>query len=123
MSSRGAAACPRRDNQSLSPQRIARLRDDGVVEATVVFAPGERAVTLHGYAPTRPAITARAGSAGPVSYAPGTGLFEVRVAPAPDGRAIMRLTLAPTNSERFHIRALYTRSGGRRPAVGIPYRR
>ena len=44
---------------SLGKQRVPRLRDDGAVPATIAFAAGERAVTLHGYAPSRPAVTAK----------------------------------------------------------------
>ncbi|MFJ8603136.1 hypothetical protein ACIREM_31385 [Streptomyces shenzhenensis] len=41
-------------------KRIAHLRDDGKVHATVAFAAGEGPVTLHGYAPRKPAVTATA---------------------------------------------------------------
>jgi hypothetical protein len=79
---------------SLGKQRIPRLRDDGAVHATVAFAAGERAVTLHGYAPARPRVTATKGAAGPVTYDAASGQFNVTVSPAPDRTAAIRLAAA-----------------------------
>src|SRR5579883_407373 len=49
---------------ALGSKRISSLSDNGSVQATVSFAPGERAVTLHGYAPTRPQVNALLGRVG-----------------------------------------------------------
>ena len=68
---------------SLGKQRITRLSDDGAVHATIAFAAGEGAVTLHGYAPSRPVVTATKGTAGPVTYDAASGQFSVAVSPAP----------------------------------------
>jgi hypothetical protein len=80
---------------SLGKQRIPRLRDDGAVHATIAFAAGEKAVTLHGYAPSRPAVTATKGAAGPATYDAASGRFSVAVSPAPDGTAAIRIAAAP----------------------------
>ena len=64
---------------SLGNKRISHLEDNGTIQATVTFAPGERAVTLHGYAPTLPTVSATSGSMSAVSYNPSTGLFSFSV--------------------------------------------
>jgi hypothetical protein len=61
------------------------------VHATIAFAAGEKAVTLHGYAPSSPAVTATKGAAGPVTYDAASGQFRVAVSPAPDGTAAIRI--------------------------------
>src|SRR5207245_1176992 len=63
-------------------------------QATIAFAAGERAVTLHGYAPSRPAVTATKGAAGAVTYDAASGQFSVAVSPAPDGTAAIRIASA-----------------------------
>ncbi|NDZ79175.1 carbohydrate-binding protein [Streptomyces sp. SID10853] len=73
-------------------KRIPHLSDDGRVHATVAFAAGEGPVTLHGYAPRRPTVTATTGSAGAVTHTPSTGLFTVAVTAAATGRAVITLT-------------------------------
>ncbi len=77
---------------SVGAQRIAQLTDNGAVRATVAFAPGEGAVTLHGYAPTAPTATARNGAVGPVSYDPATHLFSVPVSAGHNGSTMITLT-------------------------------
>jgi hypothetical protein len=72
---------------SLGKKRISALSDDGVVRATVSFAPGERAVTLHGYATALPAVTATGATVAAASYDPATHLFEVTLAPGTGGSA------------------------------------
>jgi hypothetical protein len=81
---------------SLGRQRIPRLSDDGAVHATIAFAAGEKAVTLHGYAPVQPAVTTTKGAAGPVTYDTASGRFSVAVSPAPDGTAAIRIAALPT---------------------------
>ncbi|BCL25207.1 CBM35 domain-containing protein [Streptomyces aurantiacus] len=60
-------------------KRVVHLDDDGNVNATLAFAAGEGPVTLHGYAPRRPTVTATTGSAGAVAYDTSTKLFTVSV--------------------------------------------
>lgn len=64
---------------SLGLKRISQLADNGVIHATITFAPGERSVTLHGYAPLPPQISANNGSVRSISYNPGTHLFSFSV--------------------------------------------
>jgi hypothetical protein len=64
---------------SLGNKRISQLSDNGTIQATVTFAPGEKTVTLHGYAPTMPKVSATSGSVSVVSYNSQTGLFSFSV--------------------------------------------
>lgn len=62
--------------------RIPRIKEGpGGLTATVAFAAGESSVTLHGYAPSAPAVTVTGGQAGPVVYAAATRHFSVPVSP------------------------------------------
>ena len=76
---------------TLGKKRVPALADDGVVHVSVAFAPGESARTLQGYSPDPPAALATAGTAGPLSYDPATGLFAVTVTPGPDGIALLHI--------------------------------
>jgi hypothetical protein len=64
---------------ALGNKRISSLSDNGVVQATVAFAPGESPVTLHGYAPSQPTVTALNGAASSVTYNVTTHLFSFSV--------------------------------------------
>ncbi|MGH7248995.1 MAG: hypothetical protein ACREH9_12910, partial [Pseudomonadota bacterium] len=66
---------------SLGKKRIAQLTDDGTLEATVLFAPGEASRTLFGYAPAAPVAMAMGGSATAVRYDRSTQLFRLAVSP------------------------------------------
>jgi hypothetical protein len=66
---------------ALGKQRVAALADSGTVSVTLNFASGEGPVTVHGHAQSMPVVTAMTGSAGPVSYDPGSQLFSVSVSP------------------------------------------
>jgi len=64
-------------------KRIAAIVEQGNrLTVTVAFAPQETAVRLFGYAPRRPTITARTGSASELSFDEATGRFEVSVSPS-----------------------------------------
>ena len=76
---------------SLGRQRIPRLKDDGVVEAAVSFAPGETSRTLFGYSPAPPEVTVVTGSIGNIMYDEATRLFHIDVSPAPDASAVIRI--------------------------------
>jgi hypothetical protein len=75
----------------LGKKRIAALRDDGVVQATVLFAPGETSRTLFGYSPAAPVVTATNGSAGIPAYDENSRLFRVDVTPGDDGSAVVTI--------------------------------
>ncbi len=71
--------------------------------ATVAFARGEEAITLHGFAAFKPNVTARGGLAGAVQYNAATRHFTIRVSPnfdAPmrslDGGVVREITVAFT---------------------------
>jgi hypothetical protein len=76
---------------STGDKRIAHLSDNGTVSATVAFAANENSVTLHGYAPSAPTVTATDGSAGSVSYDTATHLFSVTVNAGSDHTAVITL--------------------------------
>ena len=58
------------------------VEDRDRLAVTVTFAPQEKAVWLFGYATRRPAVTARTGSAGEVTFDQETGRFGVSVSPS-----------------------------------------
>ncbi|MEO6890109.1 MAG: hypothetical protein ABI456_12205 [Ktedonobacteraceae bacterium] len=64
---------------SLGKKRVTSLADAGKVQASITFAPGERAVTLYGYAPSRPTISASAGMVQDIIYHGSTHLFSFKV--------------------------------------------
>ncbi|MEW2518270.1 CBM35 domain-containing protein [Actinacidiphila alni] len=73
-------------------KRIKNLSDDGSVHTTVSFAAGEGPVTLHGYAPRKPSVTATTGSAGAVSYNTSTKLFTVTATAGSGNQAVLTIT-------------------------------
>jgi hypothetical protein len=75
-------------------KRIAHPNDSGQVHATIAFAPGEGPVTLHGYAPRRPTVSASAGSVGAVGYDASTKLFSFTVSAQSAGHQAV-VTIAP----------------------------
>lgn len=78
---------------SLGSKRVTSLSDDGAVHATIAFGASEGSITLHGYAPTRPEVTAINGSAGPVSYNPATQLFSFSLAAGQHSSATISISL------------------------------
>lgn len=69
---------------STGKQRIASLQDqkDGLT-ATVLFAPNENSLILHGYSALPFKVTAQAGQAKILKYVTSTGYFEVSATPDP----------------------------------------
>jgi len=65
------------------------------LEATVLFAGGENALTLHGYAGFEPRVTALRGRAGDLHYDSATGEFEVPISPDPKAPLVSRSTWEP----------------------------
>jgi hypothetical protein len=80
---------------SLGRKRISDLSDAGILHVTVQFAAGETNLTLAGYAPSAPFISAAAGAVNPVSYDPINHFFAVTVTPNASGTASLMLTLRP----------------------------
>jgi hypothetical protein len=78
---------------SLGSKRISSLSDNGTVHATVAFAANEGPVTLHGYAPSQPTVTASNGSVGSVIYNPTTHLFSFSVSAGKLKSATISLSL------------------------------
>jgi hypothetical protein len=77
---------------SLGKKRITQLTDNGTVQATIAFARGETALTMHGYSPTAPTISAIDGSISTVNYNSSTDLFSFAVSPGSDGSAIVTIS-------------------------------
>lgn len=73
----------------LGKQRISRLEDHGSLTATIKFAPGEDALTISGYASHRPKLKALKGTLRNVAYDAKTNIFQIQVAPATDGEAVI----------------------------------
>lgn len=83
---------------TLGKKRVSELSDPGFVHATVVFAPGETNLTLTGYAPSVPYVTALNGSAGMASYNSASHLFAVPVSPGNSNTATVVFGLVPIPS-------------------------
>jgi hypothetical protein len=66
----------------LAGERFPAVRNSTDAEVTIAFARGEDAVTLAGYAATRPAVRATHGSVDSMQYAEATHLFRMTVHPA-----------------------------------------
>jgi hypothetical protein len=66
---------------SLGKKRISQLTDDGTLQASVEFAAGEQAVTLHGFAPSVPSVRVSGGSADEAAYDAASERFRVVVHP------------------------------------------
>ena len=77
---------------SLGVKRISQLTDDGKVRATVVFADGEQAVTLHGYAEKPPYVEVVEGAAGPLFYDSSSHIFKFTASPRMGQAASVVLT-------------------------------
>src|SRR5205085_1481893 len=63
----------------LGKKRVSALADNGTVTATIQFGAGEGAVTLQGFAPRAPTVTASSGTVGAVAYSVATQRFTVPV--------------------------------------------
>lgn len=74
-------------------KRISQLTDTGSVQAIITFVKGESSLTMYGYAPSQPNVTAIDGTVGTVTYNSATGIFSYPVAPGPDGAATVTMSL------------------------------
>jgi len=70
----------------LSRERFPSVRNSAKARVTVAYARGEEAVTLTGYALSRPILRAVKGSLDAVQYFHGTHLFRVTLHPVADAR-------------------------------------
>jgi len=96
--------------------RIASINDSpGQLEATVLFAQGERGMTLHGYAGFEPQVTVHGGHAEDVQYDAATGEFNVAVSPDPTAPAASRSPWEPPVQE---VRVVFGQRG-RSPFMGL----
>jgi len=100
---------------TLGRQRIASVADNGVVDVTVSFAPGEKTRTLFGFAPMAVAVTSLAGAHRAPVWDPASELFTVVVTPDASGTAHLRLFAKPISLQTTgHI---YPEAG----SAEIPY--
>lgn len=75
---------------SVGRQRVARSSDTGRIHTVIRFGAGEAGVTLSGYAPVKPIVSAPHGRVGAVSYDP-SRIFRVRVSPGTDETATLEI--------------------------------
>ena len=93
-------------------KRISSVSDQtGALSATVLFAPTESQITLHGYAQVQPYVTVQGGTAAPVSYNSTTGHFTVAVTVSPS---------TPLNTDTDPARPVTVTFGTASPAIQIP---
>ncbi len=79
----------------LGKKRVSDLSDDGVLEATLAFAPGEQSIVVQGWAPSAPSASATEGGVGRVTYDEVTGRFRVEVFPGESGAARLSMFVPP----------------------------
>jgi hypothetical protein len=78
---------------SWGKKRLSQLSDSGSVQATINFASGETSLTMYGYAPSQPTVSATDGTVGTLTYNPTTGIFSYPVSPGPDAAATITMGL------------------------------
>jgi hypothetical protein len=78
---------------TLGRQRVSSVSDNGTVDVTVAFAPGERARTIFGYSPKAVQVTSLSGANRNTQWDPSTGIFTALVLPY-KGSAHVQITLA-----------------------------
>lgn len=65
----------------LARKRFSSVTDGGAIEAAIAFSPGEKSITITGFATRRPRITALTGSVGSLQYNPASRVFTFRASP------------------------------------------
>lgn len=78
---------------SWGKKRITQVMDTGALQATVKFASGETSLTMYGYAPSQPKVSAIDGTVGRLNYNSTTGLFSYPVSPGLNGVATLTMNL------------------------------
>jgi hypothetical protein len=86
---------------SIGKKRITRLVDEGVVEVSIAFAPGEQSVTLQGYSPALVAVSALKGEVLQTNYDTARRRFSIVVSPAPDQAATLRISRLEIDSQQI----------------------
>lgn len=79
---------------TLGRQRVSSVSDNGILDVTVQFAPGERARTIFGYSPKAISVASVSGSNQNVQWDPSTGIFTAHVMPT-QGSAHVQIRFAP----------------------------
>jgi hypothetical protein len=79
----------------LGKKRVTELSDDGALEAALAFAPGERSVTVQGWARAKPLAVAVEGRAGTLAFDEASGRFHVELFPGKSGFARLRVFIPP----------------------------
>ena len=74
-------------------KRVPHVADNGTLQLTVQFTPGEGPVTLHGYAPTPPTATATSGGIDSNTYDAKTNRFTLTVTASAAHQATLTLAL------------------------------
>lgn len=74
----------------LGKKRVTDLSDDGVLDASFVFAPGERSITVQGWARAKPLVDAVDGRLGALNFDSDSGRFRVELFPTTSGTARLR---------------------------------
>jgi hypothetical protein len=88
----------------LGKKRVSELSDDGVLNAMFEFAPSERSITIHGWAPSAPMVSASEGRAGKVRFDEASGRFHVEIFAAKSGTAHISVSLAVPDDESTIVR-------------------
>ena len=83
----------------LGKKRVSDLSDDGVLDATLDFAPTEKSIIVQGWAPSMPLVTASEGRAGKMHFDEITGRFHVEVFPAKSGTARISASVAASDDD------------------------
>ncbi len=78
---------------TLGKQRIPTLTDNGGIDVTIAFAPGEMSRTLTGYSPEPLRVASLAGSHKAPVWDSGSSLFTIVVRPSTDGTAHLQIAL------------------------------
>jgi hypothetical protein len=73
-------------------KRIPHVSDNGTLQVTVQFTPGEGPITLHGYAPTKPTALATSGGISGSTYDQTTHRFTLTVTASPTHQATLTVT-------------------------------
>ena len=81
---------------TLGKERIASVSDDGTLDITVLFAPGETSRKLSGFSAEPLAVTSITGSHKLPTWDSGTQLFSVVVRPSASGIAHLQIAAAPS---------------------------
>lgn len=72
---------------SLGKKRISQVEDNGSMQATIIFARGEKSLMMYGYSPSLPRVIATKGKVGSVVYNTATGIFTFVISPDSDETA------------------------------------